>query len=416
MNPYNINALGGFNPDQAIAGLGQQFRQNRMQDEAMAKQQQQEQQAKQQQEQTQKLYMAASKGDPEAVEQLYGLGDMKAQFFEKRNQERLDKVGAAQSMKEKKARIAFNLDWIQADNLERKQELLQDALVNPLIDIDEDDIGGDEMQNDLAIHLQLRDDLGQDVYKDIIINRGQAGSDTNFAPTVSALQTDPKTGQQYTVITDRNSGQSVRKNVDGAIAQTLEQEQDMEFRGKSLNDSRELSKEMFGELRGVKSQIGTINEAIKAIDDGASSGAFDKYLPSFRESTIALENAAQRMGLDVIAATTFGALSEGELRLAMDTAAPKNLNPKQLRKWLGERKIAKTKLANELSKMAIELGKGKTTVAEYLAKNASFTPRENVETGNSELNSQDEQALQWAKSNPEDPRSAQILQNLGVKN
>ncbi len=251
-------------------------------------------------------------------------------------------------------------------------------------------------------------------YKDAISKDGSR-SKTNFAPTVSALQTDPKTGQQYTVITDRNSGESVRKNVDGAIAQSLEQEQDSEFRGKSLNDSRELSKEMFGELRGVKSQIGTINEAIKAIDDGASSGAFDKYLPSFRESTIALENAAQRMGLDVIAATTFGALSEGELRLAMDTAVPKNLNPKQLRKWLGERKIAKTKLANELSKMAIELGKGKTTVAEYLAKNASFTPREDGITGETKTNNQDEQALQWAKSNPNDPRSAQILQKLGVK-
>ena len=136
------------------------------------------------------------------------------------------------------------------------------------------------------------------------------------------------------------------------------------------------STEFFGQLRSTKSQISTINEAIKAIDDGAETGIIDKFLPSFRESTIALENAAQRMGLDVISATTFGALSEGELKLAMDTALPPNLNPKETRKWLTDRKKAKTKLANELSKMAIELGKGKTTVAEYLAKNASFTPKE----------------------------------------
>jgi hypothetical protein len=56
----------------------------------------------------------------------------------------------------------------------------------------------------------------------------------------------------------------------------------------------------------------------------------------------------------------------------MDTAMPGNLQPKELRRWLVDRRAAKRKLANELSKMAIKLGKGKTTIAEYLEGNATF--------------------------------------------
>lgn len=201
-------------------------------------------------------------------------------------------------------------------------------------------------------------------------------ADSSFAPQVSALQVDPQTGQKYTVITNRNTGESKRVDAKDAIGETLTQEMDRNFRVESLKDARQISKNSFEQLKNVKSSISTINEAIKAIDDGAESGIIDKYLPSFKESTIALENAAQRMGLDVVSATTFGALSEGELRLAMDTAMPPNLQPKELRTWLTNRKKAKNKLANELTKMAITLGKGKTTIAEYLEKNATFTEQQ----------------------------------------
>ena len=415
MNPYNINPLGGYDVGRGISQIGNAFAGMRQREQQALE----KQEAQQKQEQMQQLYSKAAMGDAEAIGQLYATQPKMGQLFEQRQQEKVQALGAAQAQESKRAETDWGLKWIQSETPEQKQVLLQEALNNPLIDIDESDLGGEAMSNDIAVRAMVYGNLGKDAYNDLITSRNETAKETNFAPTVSALQTDPNTGQQYTVITDRNNNQSVRKNVDGAIAQSLEQEQDAAFRGKSLDDSRQLSKEMFGELRGVKSQIGTINEAIKAIDKGASSGAFDKFFPSFRESTIALENAAQRMGLDVIAATTFGALSEGELKLAMDTAVPKNLKPKELKKWLSDRRTAKIKLANELSKMAIELGKGKTTVAEYLAKNASFTPKEEQAENNKAVqqgsNNQDEQALQWARSNPDDPRSGQILKKLGAQ-
>ena len=167
--------------------------------------------------------------------------------------------------------------------------------------------------------------------------------------------------------------------VEGATQQTPEQKQQTELRKGLLQQAGKVSSDAFEQLRGNRQTIATMNEAIKAVDKNASSGFFSKYLPSFRESTIKLENAAQRMGLDVIAATTFGALSEGELRLAMDTAVPSNLKPKALKSWLNERITAKKKLSRELTKMAIELGKGKTTIAEYLEKNATMDERSELD-------------------------------------
>ena len=167
--------------------------------------------------------------------------------------------------------------------------------------------------------------------------------------------------------------------VQGAKQLTPEQKQQSEIRKGLLQQASKVSGDAFEQLRGNRQTIATMNEAVKAIDNNASSGFFSRYLPSFRESTIQLENAAQRMGLDVIAATTFGALSEGELRLAMDTAVPSNLKPKALKSWLGERITAKKKLSRELTKMAVELGKGKTTIAEYLEKNATLDERSEID-------------------------------------
>ena len=96
--------------------------------------------------------------------------------------------------------------------------------------------------------------------------------------------------------------------------------------------------------------------------------------------------------LDVISATTFGALSEGELRLAMNTAVPLNLEPKALKKWLQDKKKAQQKLGSELYKMATTLGKGKTTIAEYLEQNNySAAPQQATQPAQPDTN-----VINWA--------------------
>lgn len=268
-------------------------------------------------------------------------------------------------------------DLAKAGEMGRVRQLLQDRRR------DISRLGGDTEDTDLLISAFDSGDM--DKFNQLVgmadrvgVEEGfLAGRETDvggegFAPQISPVQTDPESGQKYIIKTDRNTGVTERVDVEGALGESQETEEQRLIRRELLKDAAAESKNAFQSLKTVKSSLGTINEAIRAIDKGAKSGAIEKYLPSFTQATIELENAANRMGLDVISATTFGALSEGELKLAMDTAMPRNLQPKELREWLSDRRKAKQKLARELNKMAIELGKGKVTIAEYLEKNATF--------------------------------------------
>jgi hypothetical protein len=116
------------------------------------------------------------------------------------------------------------------------------------------------------------------------------------------------------------------------------------------------SEKYFDRVDAARSTIAGIDDAIAAIDAGASTGTLMQYLPSLRESSKQLDAAGRRMGLDVVGSVTFGALSEGELALAMATALPTNMEPPQLREWLVNRKGAQTKLAGYLESAAIYLG------------------------------------------------------------
>lgn len=121
-----------------------------------------------------------------------------------------------------------------------------------------------------------------------------------------------------------------------------------------------LSGEFFENTQAARSSLTNINEAIAAIDDGAQSGPIiNRFTPTIRDSTVRLRNAGNRLGLDVISSVTFGALSEAELDLAMQTAMP-NLPPQELRKWLVDRREAQEKLANELEDAALFMSRGGT--------------------------------------------------------
>ncbi len=126
-------------------------------------------------------------------------------------------------------------------------------------------------------------------------------------------------------------------------------------------------------LAPIKSTIANIDDAIKAIDEGANTGVVASKLPSVQKASIELDNARSRLGLNVVQGTTFGALSEGELKLALDTALPTNLQPKDLKSWLIAKKSAQQKLASQLEDAAKFLGTPGATPAMYLEKNSVKT-------------------------------------------
>lgn len=105
----------------------------------------------------------------------------------------------------------------------------------------------------------------------------------------------------------------------------------------------------------ILTSISNIDRAINAIDSGAKSGVIAKYLPDVTAESAALSNALNAMGLDVVGSVTFGALSEKELKTAMEVAAPRNLSPENLRAWLVARRDAQNKLRAALIEQAAYL-------------------------------------------------------------
>jgi len=110
------------------------------------------------------------------------------------------------------------------------------------------------------------------------------------------------------------------------------------------------AKEAFVTVGNVRTNITNLDKVAALLDQpGVSSGVIESRLPTWDASTIELRNMRSRLGLDVIGSVTFGALSEGELNLALDVALPTDLSPPDLKKWVLNKKAAQEKLANYLS-------------------------------------------------------------------
>jgi hypothetical protein len=122
-------------------------------------------------------------------------------------------------------------------------------------------------------------------------------------------------------------------------------------------------------LLTVRSNIGNIDRAIAALDAGARSGAIEAMLPNITVASAELQNAMDMMGLDIIGMVTFGALSQAELQLAMETAVPRNLDEPQLREWLVNKKAAQEATAAALENAALFLMTPGNTIPMWIEQN-----------------------------------------------
>jgi len=128
-----------------------------------------------------------------------------------------------------------------------------------------------------------------------------------------------------------------------------------------------ISLQAFDQVRKSRSNIATLTEAKRLIlDEGANTGVIANKLPNWKASTIALETVKNELGLDVVGSVTFGALSEGELNLALSTALPTNLNEVDLVDWIDRKISAQGKLQDYLYAQARFLSSGDKTLADWL--------------------------------------------------
>ena len=123
----------------------------------------------------------------------------------------------------------------------------------------------------------------------------------------------------------------------------------------------------FDQVMKSRSNIATLEEAKRLVlEEGANTGVIANRLPNWKASTIALDTVKNELGLDVVGSVTFGALSEGELNLALSTALPTNLSEEDLVDWIDRKIVAQQKLQKYLYNQAIFLADGDKTIGDWL--------------------------------------------------
>jgi hypothetical protein len=108
-----------------------------------------------------------------------------------------------------------------------------------------------------------------------------------------------------------------------------------------------------------------LDKIITLAESGANTGPLMSVLPSLTAATIALEQTQKEMGLDVVGSVTFGALSKGELDLAMQKALPTKLDEPDLIQWAKDKQSANRKLMGYMLEQ-IQFIKAGGTVAQWL--------------------------------------------------
>lgn len=136
-------------------------------------------------------------------------------------------------------------------------------------------------------------------------------------------------------------------------------------------DAAQIASKAFERTGKLRSNVLTLRKVIDASQGGAVTGPLVAKMPSFRAESVRLEALRNQLGLDVVGSVTFGALSEGELNLALNTALPTNLKGPELVKWAQEKIDAQEKLAGYLEDQAVFLSQRGNTAADWLQKTRS---------------------------------------------
>jgi hypothetical protein len=176
------------------------------------------------------------------------------------------------------------------------------------------------------------------------------------------------------------TGDEAQKVINAANEYELSYAQRLSGGRKLGGISVEAAQDAFEKISLVNNSITNIESALDALGQGAQSGMIYNMIPNVTLASGQLETAMNNMGLDVISSVTFGALSEGEMRLAMETAVPRNLPPEELKKYLQNKKSAQIKAKAALTKAATYLSNPANSLNTWLQEQAS-RPTPKVEDG-----------------------------------
>jgi len=190
-----------------------------------------------------------------------------------------------------------------------------------------------------------------------------------------------KEGQKFIIVTDE-FGESTLNVIDGAFGESesmkyereLEQQLDTADQKLAVKNSNAAYLEASSAMDSVQKYQHV--QSILMGDDGkpnpnAITGWITDFLPSFKAEQAIIKSTANIMGIDVINMATFGALSEREMQMAMQTNLDTRLPPEELYKQIVGMVESRQKLAQAMLTRAqriSELGSWEDYKAEQIVE------------------------------------------------
>ena len=131
-----------------------------------------------------------------------------------------------------------------------------------------------------------------------------------------------------------------------------------------------------GQMQNVDRSIDLYNQALDALNKGAQTGLLASFFPSISAQTREFERISDLLGLDILNAYTFGALSEAEMDLALRVGGLDDIqDPEILKEQIIARRDAQIKLKGELRRAAIELSRPGMTIEKWLSDPKNYVSK-----------------------------------------
>lgn len=125
--------------------------------------------------------------------------------------------------------------------------------------------------------------------------------------------------------------------------------------------------EAFDQAANIRRTASQALSAASAIAQGADTNALSQFLDPFNQQTAFLQSIQGELTLGTLSTVTLGALSDSELTLLQQTAAPAGYNKEEVRQWYIDKSNAMIKAAQALEDQAMYFNQPNASVGGWLA-------------------------------------------------
>ena len=324
----------------------------------------------------------AMSGDPVAFEELMVKSPRAAQMVA----EHLQNQQAAAQGEQDQFKTQMALDtagFIEQMHLAPPEQ--QEAMFNAAVNDERYDIDEEDRQHFMDVNARkaIISQVKGKEYADNFFDGGDSDLPAesvgfndlirDFTPEQKKLAKQIKAGIKGRAVTNAELSAIQSGEIDNYGKWKTQQKQAEKFAEATGSQRAKLIDKGFDSINKANTALRNIDKAIAVLDKGAGVGAVEKLWPSIKASSVELDNIRGQMALDVVGATTFGALSEGELNLAKDVALPTGLDTEELKDYLVRKKEAQEKLRDYYNEQIQFLDDG-GTVAGFLRSKEKNTP------------------------------------------